>query len=303
MLLAPIVLFTYNRLHHTVKTVEALSKNYLASESDLIIFSDGPKSELDATKVAEVRTFLKQIHGFKSVSIIEQSQNKGLASSIIDGVTEVVNKFGRIIVIEDDVLSSPYFLSYMNKSLNFFLNNKKIISIGSWNYFHQSEKDSEYFLLRLPDSIAWATWSDRWCLFEKDTHKLKENIDDLNLKNYFNLDGAYDYYQMLNDQINAKISSWCIRWTAVACINQMLTVYPAQSMTKHIGFDGGTHCQGEDWNINLQLSKKEIILVENRHFEDNNFLESRKAYFQVSLFSKLKSKFINYYNFFKQKYV
>ena len=104
MILAPIVLFTYNRPWHTRQTIEALQKNHLASESVIFIFSDGPKTKEDEPKVEEVRKFLKTIQGFKQIEIIEREKNWGLAKNIIDGVTKVVNEYGKVIVLEDDII-------------------------------------------------------------------------------------------------------------------------------------------------------------------------------------------------------
>ncbi len=132
--LAPIVLFTYNRPWHTQQTVEALQKNKLASESELFIYSDCWKDDISKEKVCEVRNYLKTITGFKSIKIIEQIKNKGLANSIIDGVTEIVNQYGTIIVLEDDLITGQYFLSYMNNALSKYKNDNKIHSISGFNY-------------------------------------------------------------------------------------------------------------------------------------------------------------------------
>ncbi|WP_287963196.1 glycosyltransferase [Alcanivorax sp.] len=132
--LAPIVLFTYNRPWHTRRTVEALLKNAEARDSDLIVFSDGPRDADAEAKVAEVRQYLRTIRGFESVRIIEREHNLGLAANIISGVTEVVNESGRAIVLEDDLVTSPWFLQYMNDGLNRFEADDRVISIHGYCY-------------------------------------------------------------------------------------------------------------------------------------------------------------------------
>ena len=120
MTYAPIVMFAYNRPEHTRRTLQALAHNTLARESGITIYSDAPETELDAKSVGEVRGYLDTVTGFKTIRIIKQSENQGLAKSIINGVTQAVKEYGKTIVIEDDMLTSPYFLTYMNKALNFY---------------------------------------------------------------------------------------------------------------------------------------------------------------------------------------
>lgn len=251
--LAPITLFCYNRPEHLRRTVEALQKNELASESELIIYSDGPKTDADAAKVNAVREYIRTISGFKSVKINASPANKGLASSVIDGVTEVVNQYGRIIVLEDDVLTSKYFLKFMNDALNTYENCTEVLAIGSWNYFAHPQKIKSDFFLRLPDSIGWATYQRSWVLFEGNSQFLLDQLQKRNLIDKFNMDKSYRYDEMLKYQITGKIDSWAIRWTATAILNDKLTYYPQYSMTKHIGFDAAaTHCK-DDYDLNRDL--------------------------------------------------
>ncbi len=163
--LAPIVLFVYNRPDLTKETLSALKKNTLASESELFIFSDGSKSEKDFDKVNEVRKLIKNINGFKSVRVFENKENKGLANSIIFGVTKIINKYGKIIVLEDDLITSKYFLKFMNEGLNFYKNNKKIGSITGYNkpshFMKFKNYDKDLYLSSRFSSWGWATWKDR----------------------------------------------------------------------------------------------------------------------------------------------
>lgn len=247
MKLSPIALFVYNRLWHTKQTIEALRKNILASESDLIIFSDGPKNfEKSREEVLKVREYLKDITGFKNVRIVVREYNLGLAQSIISGVTEIINQFGRIIVLEDDMISSRYFLQYMNEALDLYEKESQVISIHGYAY-PIGKQLSETFFLKGADCWGWATWKRGWDLFESDGRKLLKELEGKKLTREFDFFGSYPYTQMLRDQISGKNDSWAIRWYASAFLQNKFTLYPGKSLIKNIGLDGsGTHCRGDD---------------------------------------------------------
>ena len=185
MTTAPITLFVYNRPWHTQQTVEALQKNALASESDLFIFSEAPKKPEVVHAVQEVRSFIKTISGFKSIRIIERAENMGLANSIIDGVTRICNEHGRVIVLEDDLVTSPFFLRYMNDALNLYEHEESVISIHGYIY-PVTGKLSETFFLRGADCWGWATWKRGWELFDPDGKRLLESLKSQNLEREFN---------------------------------------------------------------------------------------------------------------------
>ncbi len=132
--LAPIVLFVYNRPEHTRRTVESLIKNSLADKSSLFVFSDGAKSDKDSKSVEEVRNYIRTIKSFNKIEITEREKNFGLANSVISGVTEVIESFGKVIVLEDDMISSPFFLKYMNEVLNIFENEQRIFSVTGYTF-------------------------------------------------------------------------------------------------------------------------------------------------------------------------
>lgn len=239
---APIVLFVYNRLLHTKNTIQALKSNHLSSESNLIIFSDSPRSSEHSEKVDNVRNFIKSIDGFKSIKIIERDRNYGLANSIIDGVSQVCGKYGSAIVLEDDIVTSPYFLTYMNDALNIYKDKKEVASIHG--YVYPIENLPETFFLRGTDCWGWATWQDRWVSFEANGAKLLKQLKARNLIKRFDFDGAYKYSQMLEDQIKGINNSWAVRWHATAFLNNQYTLYPGKSLVENIGNDGsGTHCE------------------------------------------------------------
>lgn len=266
MNLSPIILFVYNRPWHTEQTVEALKKNELADKSDLFIFSDGPKVENDEN-VKKVREYTKTVNGFKAVTIIEREKNLGLAESVISGVTEIVNKFGKVIVLEDDIVTSKYFLRFMNDGLDYHKNEEKVISIHGYMY-PVKEKLPETFFVRGADCWGWATWKRGWNIFNSNGNELLKRIKKLDLQNEFDLYGAHPYTDMLQAQVKGKVDSWAIRWHASAFLKDKLTLYPGRSLVRNIGLDNsGTHC-GENKKFDNSLSEnrvevKKIKVVEN----------------------------------------
>ena len=174
--LAPILLFVYNRPWHTRKTVKALKNNELASESELFIYADGAKNNAALRQVNEVRDYIKTIDGFKKIIIIEQDENIGLANSIISGVTKVVSEYGKVIVIEDDIFTSPYFLKFMNEALEFYKDKDRIWHVSGWSHPIDSDNLEDVFISRLMNCWGWATWADKWQHYEKNIGKTIKNF-------------------------------------------------------------------------------------------------------------------------------
>ena len=194
MELAPIVLFTYNRPWHTRQTIAALQKNELADRSDLFIYSDGFKEDQAKIKVKEVRNYIHTIDGFKTVTIRERGENMGLADSVIDGVKAVVNECGRVVVLEDDIVTSPFFLRYMNDALKLYEHEEKVISIHGYIY-PVSGKLPPTFFIRGADCWGWATWKRGWDLFEGDGQKLLNELEEKRLERLFDFNETYGYTQ------------------------------------------------------------------------------------------------------------
>jgi len=245
MKLAPICLFTYNRLSETKLTVKALQKNYLAKESDLFIFSDGAKNESSAYKVSAVREYLREIDGFKSIIIYESKVNKGLADSIIDGVSKIINQYGNVIVLEDDLLTLPNFLDFMNQSLSFYAEEELIQSINGFSLSLKDKSNDVYFQTR-PFSWGWGTWGDRWDSEIFDKTKILGLIDfDSSILKQFKMQCGEDIPSMLMDSLCGKNNSWYVRWALNHFISKRYSVYPSYSLVSNIGFgDNGTHCNG-----------------------------------------------------------
>lgn len=239
MKLAPVTVFCYNRLDNLKVTITALQNNHLASESDLIIFSDGPKNENDKIAVNQVRAFLNTITGFKTITLHLSSENKGLANSIIEGVSKVFSEFDTIIVLEDDVKTSSNFLQFMNSVLNKYDNEKNVFSISGYSYpfIINDYLNDGYFLPRLC-SFAWASYKRSWVDVNWksiDLNSIHSNNTN-RIKKEFNAGGS-DLYSLLKRDSDKKISSWAIRWSYHQFLNKGLTLYPTKSKVRNIGFE------------------------------------------------------------------
>jgi hypothetical protein len=262
---APIALFTYARLDHTRRTVEALRSNALASESELIIFSDAPKRAALGPAVASVRDYIRTIDGFKSVKIVERQENLGLAASITAGVRSVCEERGSVVVLEDDLLTSPHFLSYMNDALDRYAGMPQIAAVSAYHPPFDVAMP-ETFFQRDAECWGWGTWQRAWSHFNPDGAALLAEIKARNLAHQFDQDGSVPYVQMLKDQIEGRNDSWAIRWRASVFLKNLLSVYPGRSLTNNIGFDGsGTHCEpSSTWDAEVSASSivvEEIPLV------------------------------------------
>ncbi|WP_010419254.1 glycosyltransferase [Anaerophaga thermohalophila] len=241
--LAPICLFTYNRLEETKQTVEALQSNLLANESELFVFSDGSKNERDAIKVDTVRDYLNIITGFNRVTINEAKENKGLANSIIAGVTEIIEKYGKVIVLEDDLITSRNFLEYMNQALDYYEYNMNIFSISGFtmNLPSLDNTDKDYYLGYRNSSWGWGTWKDRWEKIDWSASGWQKTLYNP-IFHYKFMRGGSDMPYMLWKQMQGKIDSWAIRLGFDQFKKDKLTVYPTKSKVINIGFgESATH--------------------------------------------------------------
>lgn len=279
MNLAPVVLFVYNRPWHTRQVVQALQKNEFAANSDLFIYSDGVKMPDHTDLVHEVREYIRGITGFQSVSIIARDVNFDLAKSIITGVTEILERFDRVIVLEDDMVTSPYFLRYMNDALKLYENEERVISIHGYVYPIKTKLPDTFFL-KGADCWGWGTWKRGWDLFELDGTRLIKEMKARKLLKRFNFNGTYDFTRMLKEQIAGKNNSWAVRWYASALLHDRLTLYPGQSLVQNIGTDNsGIHCSETD-AFRIDISLKPIFLERLSPAEDTNALTVFENYFK-----------------------
>ncbi len=260
--LAPIVLFTYNRLEHTKKTIEALVRNTLSKESELFIFSDGGKDEASWKQVQVVREYLCSIKGFKKITLIEQEKNIGLADSIVNGVTQIVNEYGKIIVLEDDIVTSPSFLDYMNRALDFYENKTKVWHVSGWNYPIHPQGFDETFLWRGMNCWGWGTWRDRWQHYHRDAQKFIEQFSEADIRS-FNMDGADNVWNQVLRNAEGLMNTWAVFWHATIFSHQGLCLNPTLSYVQNIGFDGsGSNTGMKSWMHDALNEKKEISFVE-----------------------------------------
>ncbi|MBC8051483.1 MAG: glycosyltransferase [Sphingobacteriaceae bacterium] len=279
---APIALFVYNRPEHTRRTLKFLQQNLLADESRLFIFSDGPKAG-DEKLVTEVRDLVKNIDGFKTVELIEREKNLGLASSIIDGVTKLCEEYGKVIVFEDDLISSPYTLQYFNDALQRYESEEKAMHIGAYMYPINDSGLPETFFLRSTSSWGWATWNRAWKSFEPDIERLMNQFD--SRKKYeFEMEGAMNYWKHMRHFKAGKNNSWAIRWYASVFLKGGLSLYPSKSLIDNIGHDGtGVHSGVNDiYKVTVNRSPitqfSEDIIENRRAFNVvKSFLSNRKG--------------------------
>ncbi len=294
---APVAMFVYNRVDHFKETYEALSKCKEAKYTDLIIFSDGAKNEKTAEAVDNVRAFAKKIKNekhFNTVEIIESPVNKGLAKSIIDGVTKVVNKYGRIIVLEDDCACSPYFLNYMNRCLDFYENNKKIGAVSGFSPAIEfpEEYKSDIFTAYRSCSWSWGTWSDRWENVDWELKDFAEFCKNPVFIKKLNSNGN-DRFMRLYRQTKGNGSSWSVRFGAHLVKNDWLTVYPRYSYIKNIGCDAsGVHSKIEDAEKMAVDLSKSIKALKITNVEINKQIQkAMKKHYSYGFVSDIK-KFI-----------
>jgi len=281
--LAPIALFVYNRPEHTRRTISYLQKNLLADESRLFIFSDAAKTEADKVKVEEVRQLIKEVTGFRSVKIIERKRNLGLAESIISGVTQLVNEYDKIIVFEDDLLSSPYTLQYFNEALTRYKNDGKVMHIGAYLYNIDKKGLPQTFFFRAATSWGWATWARAWKDFEPDADVLLKQFDKKKT-GQFSIEGTMNFWKQLLDFKAGKNDSWAIRWYASIFLKGGLSLNPSVSFVHNIGNDGsGVHSNKENMYA-VQIAQKPVTEFPKQIREDEkayqaikNFLKNRKG--------------------------
>jgi hypothetical protein len=281
--LAPIALFVYNRPEHTRRTLAYLQKNLLADESRLYIFSDAAKTEADAAKVDEVRQLINSVDGFKSVKVIERKHNLGLANSIIAGVTQLVNEYEKVIVFEDDLLSSPYTLTYFNEGLAHYAAQDSVMHIGAYMYPIDSTGLPQTFFYRAATSWGWATWARAWKYFEPDVDTLLKQFDNKKILQ-FSIEGNMNFWKQIQQFKAGKNNSWAIRWYASIFLRGGLTLNPSRSLIHNIGNDGtGIHSNNEDiYQVNMADEPVAYFpdkLAENEeaHRAIKHFLKNRKG--------------------------
>ena len=301
--LAPIAVFAYKRPGHLSKTLAALAQNAEAAQSHLTIFCDGAKSERDLALVDATRAVAGVVRGFASVTVVARPANLGLAESITAGVTDMLQRAERVIVFEDDLITSRYCLDYVNRALDRYAGVPEVASVGCY-VFPVAASLHESFFLRVTDCFGWATWRDRWQSYEPDAGVLLAGIERRGMAQEFDLDGAYPYMRMLRDCLEHKNSSWAVRWYASQFLLGRLCVYPGQSMTMNIGMDGSGVHSGDTRAYDIVLADCPV-----RHFPEG-VEEDREAFAATATFlrgviadngrwpTRIRRKLIGMYNQF-----
>ena len=286
--LAPIALFVYSRPKETEELIKSLKNNRLAKDSSLFIFSDAPKHEGHTELVSQTRQFIKTITGFKSVEIFESTVNKGLARSVIDGVTQVIDEYGKVIVLEDDDLLSTDFLEYLNEALDVYEADKSIWSVTAYAPPIDISPDYKHdvYLSYRGCSWGWCTWKDRWHKHNWDLSDYKKFIKNTLEKKRFQK-GGNDLLKMLELQYLKKLDSWAIR----SCYSQfkhgMYTVYPIRSKIQNIGFgETSTHCTSSGTKYKAELSEKKVIFTEGLELNEN-ILQEFKQYYDLDIIGRI----------------
>lgn len=300
--LAPIALFVYNRPQHTERTLKFLQQNELAIESRLFIFSDGAKTAQDGEKVAEVRSIIKKIDGFKSVKVFEKKENSGLANSVIAGVTKLITDYGQVIVFEDDLVISPHTLTYFNEALNRYRNVEKVMHVGAYMYPLKTNDLPQSFFFRAATSWGWATWERAWKNFEPDIDTLISKFDHQK-KAAFSIDKTMNFWKQMQEFKKGKNNSWAIRWYASIFLKNGLTLNPSQSLVNNIGHDGtGVH-SGINDIYNVVINPKPITEFPDIIQEDKkayqvikSFLANRKGNLMIRVRRFVKEKLAQYFS-------
>jgi hypothetical protein len=278
-ILAPIVLFTYNRPKHTQQTIEALQRNELACDSELFIYCDGPKLNADEAaldNIKKVRELAHNVTGFKKVTVIEQEKNLGLANSIIGGVTEVVNRYGKVIVLEDDILTAIGFLKYMNDALTIYENEPLVMHVSGYIYPSKLDKQNEpatTLFLKIYSCWGWATWKNAWEHYDHNIEGHYRFFNSPKKKKKFNIEGSADNFSQLEDNYKGKIYTWAVRWYASWLRANGISLFPSKSLVNNIGHDGsGIHCNPSNVYNTKQI---DYITVEKQRIVEN--IKYRKA--------------------------
>lgn len=283
-ILAPVCVFTYNRVDELKEVITALGNNFLASESELFIFSDGHKNEKDKERVDKVREFLDTIEGFKYIHIIKSDINKGLANSIIDGVSKVLEDYNRVIVLEDDLVTTPNFLNFMNEGLNFYAKDNLVHSISGYTLdlpILKKKEEDFYFGVRA-SSWGWATWKNVWERIDWSVSTYDDFIKDNKKSKSFNKGGS-DMTKMLKNQMGGKIDSWAIRFCYQQFLDKTATVFPVKSKVQSIGFSElATHTFGtKRFVTTLDTTKKTVFGFKKFTNFDKKILKQFKFKFSI----------------------
>jgi len=295
---APVVLFVYNRPSHTYETLKALSENIGVTETDIFVFADGPKNDQNQKELDNIAAVRKIIIENPFDLRIHQhfsDVNKGLANSVVDGINEVFTDHECLIVIEDDLVCSKYFLTFMNQCLATYKDELKVMHVGGYTPPIKGNLNRDIYFLRFATSWGWATWKRSWKKFNNDAEDLMQKIMDRSEQAVYDFNDSHPFFDMLAMQARGEIDSWAVRWNATVFTEDGLAVYPAKSLVKNIGFDGsGVHSGNGNWyqTKNQSTFNPEISDVEVKEDERARsfYADFYKGLNRGSVWQKIKDK-------------
>ncbi len=288
---APVALFVYARPVHTQRTIKALADNRGAAETDLIIYCDGARDSTDFDDIEQTRQIAETSEGFRSVTLVRRSKNFGLAANIIDGVSKTVSQYGKVIVLEDDIVTAPGFLDYMNEALDKYSSQKSVWHISGWNYPIDTDGIGDAFFVRIMNCWGWATWDDRWKHFERDPATLPSKFDSRD-RSRFNVDDAHDFFAQIEANKAGRIKTWAIFWYAAIFRQKGLCLNPSRSLVTNIGHDGtGENCGVAEGEQMPPAHTASFILPENI-IEDPIAFQRIKRHLRIPLHRRIFARLV-----------
>ena len=289
----PILLFTYNRPVHFKRTLSSLGKNNNAEKYKLIIFIDGPKTELDRKKIKGIESLIKSNNKFKSIKVLKNKINKGLKQSIIDGVNYAFKQFENVVVLEDDIITNKYYLDFMTDSLNYYQNHPLVSTVSGYSYINVNKAfKNKVYLSQRHSSWGWGTWKKNWIKYKWNNDWIKKHFRKKNFKSSFNQAGE-DMHHMLNLQINKKIDSWAIIYNLNCFLKNKYCLCPSTSLLYNIGMDGsGVHCKKNDKVFSNYKSNFKIESF-NKVSLDKNILNKIYKSFHTPIYKRIINKIFN----------
>lgn len=252
----PVAVFCYNRLDHLRVTIDALARNHGAEQTDLFVFSDAARSQHEEAEVNAVRHYVETLTGFKSVTLSKHTRNKGLKKSITEGVTEVCRNYGAAIVLEDDIETAPFFLTFMNECLEKYLNTRDVLAVSGFSYIERGGVGT-YFATQ-PLCWGWATWEDRWDEYDA-AYSSNFELSNKEIRR-FNYGGGFNFYQQYKLNKSRRLNTWYIFWYLHAFVTGRVTIYPNQSLCRNLGFDGSGTNSSEKVNYNSAFFEGRILV-------------------------------------------
>ncbi|MCX6291825.1 MAG: hypothetical protein NT126_08680 [Bacteroidetes bacterium] len=295
---APIALFVYNRPAHTRRLLISLRRNRLSDQSALFVFSDGPKPNAtadDLSKIAAVKKIISEEKWCREVTLVEGHRNAGLADSIVSGTTEIINRFGKIIVLEDDLELAPGFLEYMNEALEIYREEKKVMHVSGYMY-PVKQKLPSLFFVNTTSCWGWATWKRAWDHYDPSAPGLLSKIHASGRLKEYTFNNTTSFLEQLEMNASGKLNTWAIKWNASVFLQNGYCLHPYPSLARNTGNDGtGTHGSVVLFNEQKITDRIPVVKIPIEEFaEARKAIEHfyRKLNAPENLFRKIKNKLV-----------